>query len=170
MWYNFCQAVKEFLAGAFPRPNYDVPVHTLPMNQDPEPVPVLLWDTHENCRHSVRVICDEEGLTTDQKNDFSSTIHCESGYDNTIIMLNCEKGFVRSGVYNQSIHGAILSKDIGICQINTHWHIGPNKDFPSEYYVLHNIEAIVRWSARVFKISPKTWVCYSKGLFHNYTS
>lgn len=127
------------------------------------------WSTPEAARHSLRVICDEEGLTLTQKNDFSRTINCESGYDNTIIMLNCTDGFVRSTHYNPAIHGAILSKDMGICQINTHYHIGLSKDFPSEDYVLQNPEACVRWAARVFKVTPNTWVCRSKGMYLHYT-
>jgi hypothetical protein len=169
---NFVQFCKELLQAIFPRPNYDTPVVDLPMNTPaPDPMTTLgPWDTPTNCRHNIRVIADQEGMTTQQKNDFSSTLHCESGWDNTIVMYNCVNGFVRSTKYDATIHGAILSKDVGICQINTYWHIGPGKDFPSEDYVLQNPEAVVRWAARVFKNSPNTWVCYSKGMYQSYAA
>ena len=143
------------------------------MNQEPViPNPDTLgpWDTPANCRHKVRVIADLEGLTVAQKNSFSQTIRCESGYNPTIVMFNCEKGFVRSTAYNEAIHGAVLSKDVGLYQINTYWHIGPGKDFPSEDYVLQNPEACGRWAARVFKSSPRVWVCFNKALYTQYSA
>lgn len=170
MW----QALKDIVEALFHDP-YQDPL-TLPMNQPTPPIvptpdldALLPWNTQENCRHNVRAIADLEGLTVAQKDDFSRTLHCESDYDNTVVMFNCEHGFVRSTQYNPQIHGQVLSKDIGICQINSYWHIGPGKDFPSEDYVLQNPEAVVRWSAQVFKISPQTWVCRAKGAYIHYS-
>lgn len=141
-----------------------------PVQPPTDPDALLPWTTFDNCRHNVRAIADLEGLSLQQKNDFSSTLHCESNYDNTIIMLNCVNAFVRSTNYDVTKHGKILSKDVGICQVNTYWHIGPGKDFSSEDYVQQNPEAVVHWAAHIFKTSPKTWVCYSKGMYTKYAA
>lgn len=137
----------------------------------PDPDALLPWDTQANCRHNVRALCDLEGLTFEQKNELSSTVHCESDYDPSIVMYNCEHGFVRSTAYNPAIHGAIMSEDVGIAQINSYWHIGPDKDFPSKEYVLNNPEACIRWTCKQWKAGrSKMWVCRLKNLYINYSS
>lgn len=143
-------------------------IQLIPMPTDPDAL--LPWTTPENCRHNARAIADLEGLTEQQKDDFSKTFHCESGWDNTIVMYNCERGFVRSTAYDAAIHGAILSKDIGFFQINSYWHVGPGKDFPSEDYVLQNPTEVGHWSAKQFKANPRIWVCYSKGMYAHYSA
>jgi hypothetical protein len=134
-----------------------------PVAQPSEPVtPVvaqnlLLWDTFENRRHSVRVICDEEGLTWQQKQDLSATVHCESDYNPACVHPNI-------------VNGKVSSTDYGIAQINDYWHIGPGKDFPSKEYVLENPEACIRWMCRQWKAgNARAWVCYLKGLSTHYT-
>lgn len=125
-----------------------------PMNPDT----LTTWDTPANCRHNVRVIADLEGLTTQQKIDLSSTVHCESNYNPSCVHPNI-------------VNGAVSSTDYGICQINDYWHIGPGKDFPSSQYVLQNPEACVRWMARQFKAgNARAWVCYLKGMYLNYSA
>lgn len=132
---------------------------------------LVTWIGKENCRHNVRVICDLEGLIEAQKDDLSSTMNCESGYNTRIVMFNCENGFVNATQYDPAIHGEVLSKDVGICQINSYWHIGPGKDFPSEEYVLDNPEACVRWACKQWLAgNGRLWVCKLKNLNTKYSS
>lgn len=117
----------------------------------PPIVPKYLWDTPDDIRHSIRVICDEEGLTVAQKNDMCATIKCESNFD----------------LEAKHVNGK--TTDWGLCQINDYYHIGVGKDFPSVDYVLNNPEAVVRWMARLWKNGRGIlWVCYSKGYYKNY--
>lgn len=152
-------ALWKALESVFPPPAYDKPPQELSMNQVATPTPPkYLWDTRENCRHSVRVICDEEGLTVAQKNDLSSTVHCESNY-----YPRC--------VHPNTINGRVSSTDWGIAQVNDFWHIGNGKDFPSTEYVLDNPEACVRWMCRQWKAgNGRLWVCKLKGLSAHYSA
>lgn len=123
----------------------------------PEEVSKYLWNTRENARHSVRVICDEEGLSIGQKNDLCATVSCESGFNPICIHPNL------------SSDGKLLSTDFGICQINDYWHIGPGKEFKSPEFVLQNPEACIRWMCRMWKAGKgNLWVCYLKGLYKNH--
>lgn len=141
------------------------PIDTPPAVVVPSPTPPIAspdtlepWTDPISCRHNVRVICDQEGLTVKQKNDLSATVHCESNYNPACIHPNL-------------VSGKVTSTDYGICQINDYYHIGPGKDFPSVQDVLDNPEACVRWMARQWKRgNGKLWVCYSKGLYRSYAA
>lgn len=124
----------------------------------PTPAPRYDWSTPEAARHSLRVICDEEGLTVAQKNLMSQVVHCESGYN------------IHARHYNL-VGGKVVSTDFSICQINDHYHIGPGKDFPSVEYVINNPEAQVRWMCTMVKEGKiNLWVCASSGLFEKYSA
>jgi hypothetical protein len=112
----------------------------------PPSVPKYEWDTKEKARHSVRVICDEEGLSVDMKNRLCDTIQCESNF-NTLAT-------------NKNKDGTI---DYGICQFNSYWWVGKNKPIPSVEAALNNPEFCVRLMARTFKQGKANlWVCYKK--------
>ena len=159
----FYLAFRTFVAtlsDIVPPPAYQQDPATLHMNQPipPENPDVLVaWDTKENCRHNVRVICDLEGMTEQQKDDISKTIHCESDYN-----PNC--------VHPNYVNGQISSTDFGIAQVNSFWHIGPAKDFPSPEYVIANPEECVRWMCKNWKTGANMWVCHLRGLFEHYTA
>lgn len=145
---------------------------TLPPEQAPEAptspadAPKYDWSTPAEARHSLRLICDEEGLTVAQKNDMSQIVHCESGYKN-IIHQNIASKTLSDG----SVHSYVSSTDWGICMINDYWHIGPGKEFPSTDYVMNNPDACVRWMARMIKAGKRNlWVCASTGLCKNYSA
>ncbi len=151
-WNDILAALKYFIGTLFSRPE-DIKSNSMNLPDEPISPPITLapprylWDTKDNCRHSVRVICDEEGLTVQQKNNLSATVH------------------------PNIVNGKTSSTDFGIAQINDYWHIGVGKDFPSSDYVLNNPEACIRWMCRQFKAdNAKAWVCYGRGLFHNYSS
>lgn len=126
-------------------------------NLNPEPE-VLLWDTPENARHSVRIICDEEGLSFQDKEDLSRTVHCESNYNPACAHPNI-------------VNGKVSTTDFGIAQINDYWHIGPGKDFPSSQYVLDNPQECIKWMCKQWKAgNSKAWVCKLKGLYLHYSA
>lgn len=120
--------------------------------------PTYDWSTVSAARHSVRLICDEENLTYDEKNELCATVQCESGLRSSTIHPNIA-------------NGVITSTDYGICQINDYFHIGDGKDFPSKEYVLSNPEACIRWMCKQWKrgeVGKKLWVCYSANLYQKY--
>jgi hypothetical protein len=118
------------------------------------------WTGTENCRRNVRVLCDLEGLTEQQKDDLSATVHCESGYNPAAVNKNIDPKT-----------GKLSSTDYGVAQINDFWHIGEGKDFPSVQYVLDNPEACIRYMCQQWKAgNGREWVCYLKNMYLNYSS
>jgi len=141
-----------------PSHKYDMPiepetvVETSPVEPpaSPEtPLPeVLQWDTQKRAYHSVRVICDEMGLTVAEKNLICACIYQESTFLNTAVGKNA------------------TSTDWGICQINDYYHIGDGKSFTSVEYVLEHPEEVVRWMIRLFKQGKlDLWVSYKSGAY-----
>jgi len=124
----------------------------------PEPiVPKYLWDTPENTRHSVRVICDESGLTVQEKNLICAVIKAESGFYNTAVN------------YNKNSKGVVTSTDWGICQINDRFHIGKGKTFPTVDYVLQNPDKVVRWMIEMYRKGNLSWWCaFTNGSYKKY--
>lgn len=115
------------------------------------------WDTPENTRHSVRVICDEEGLMVHQKNLICAVIQGESGFLNTAIN------------HNRNAKGETTSTDWGICQVNDYWHIGKGKTFPSVEYVLQNPDKVVRWMIKCYRAGHLNWwIAYKNGSYKKY--
>jgi hypothetical protein len=124
--------------------------------QTPPPIapqPSYDWSTPEAARHSLRVICDEEGLTAGQKYIMSKVVHCESGYHPATIHPN---------LYD----GKVVSTDYGICQWNDHYHgteISPDQ-------AVHDPEKAVRLMCQYVKAGKiNQWVCYSSGLYLSYS-
>ncbi len=129
-----------------------------PKNMPPQNVDVLgPWDTKENCRKNVRVVCDLMGMTEQQKDDISKTVHCESDYN-----PNC--------VHPNYVNGQISSTDYGIAQVNSYWHIGPAKDFPSAEYVIANPEECIRWMCKNWTTGANMWVCHLRGMYEHYSA
>ena len=119
--------------------------------------PKYLWDTPINAKHSVRVICDEEGLSVNDKNLICAVIEAESGFYNTAKNLN------------KRSDGTVSSTDFGICQINDRYHIGVGKDFPSVDYVLNNPDQAVRWMIKMYKAGLITmWCAYTNGSYKRF--
>ncbi len=134
-----------------------------PVDLPPEPQKYL-FDTPQNSRHSIRVICDEMGLSVYNKNVITACIEQESGFYN----YKDGKPVHRDNYYK----GKLSSTDWGICQINDTptWHIGPGLAFPSVDYVLANPEEAVRYMVRMLKAGKiKLWVSYSSGEYEKYT-
>lgn len=116
------------------------------------PVAKYLWDTKENARHSVRLICDEEKLSLADKNLICAVIQAESEFDNT--------------KFHKNTNG---TTDWGICMFNDgknkngvpYW-IGNGAIFSSVDEVKNNPEKAVRVMVKEFKKGNlKYWVSYT---------
>lgn len=129
-----------------------VPVPLPPEPPAPLPAPKYNWSTPELARHSLRIICDEEGLTVEQKNLMSQVVHCESGYH-------------PNAKHPNLLSGKVVSTDFGICQWNDYYH---SKEIsPSD--AQHDPEKAVRLMCRYVRQGRITqWVCYSSGLYRKY--
>lgn len=130
-----------------------------PVVVSPEPVPSapkFLWDTKANVKHSIRVICDEMGMTYEQKDTMCATIQGESGF-----LLTAKNENKRNGI--------TVSTDWGLCQINDYYHIGEGKSFPSVDYVVNNPEAVVRWMGQQWLAGRRNWwIAYKSGAYRKY--
>lgn len=119
--------------------------------QTPE---VLLFDTPQNAYHSVRVLCDNAGLTVTEKNLICACIYQESAFKNT---ARCE---------NKNKQGIVTSVDNGLCQVNSYYHTGVGKEFPSTDYVIAHPEEAVKWMINMYQSGLlKLWVSYSSGAY-----
>lgn len=122
-----------------------------PLNEATPMEPKYHWDTPVLARHSVRLICDEEGLSVPDKNIITAVISCESGFNPKAVNKNSD---------------ARKSTDYGICQYNDYWYIGKGKPIPSVEVALNDPEFCVRTMIKQFKAGRlKDWVCYSSGMF-----
>lgn len=144
------------------------PVPT-PEPAEPELVHPLLkydWSTIESSRHTVRVICDEEGLPVKQKNDLCGTVGAESGWQSYYLKgPKLGQPVIRENFKN----GKVWSTDFGVAQINDYYHIGAGKDFPSSQYVLDNPEACIRWMCKQWKAGHQDWwVAHKNKSYLNY--
>lgn len=149
----------------FQRPVYPTDPKPQPMPPDPAPViipptPIVstyLWSTQEQTRHSIRVLCDEEGLSYSDKNDVTACIYQESEF----------KNWKDDGT--PMTHTNPHSTDWGLCQINdTHgWYIGPPPlPFASVDYLVAHPEAAVRFMIEMCKQKRLgKWVSYSSGAY-----
>jgi hypothetical protein len=126
----------------------------------------LKWDTVENARHSVRVICDQMGLTVQQKNELCATVGAESGWQ-SYYLSGPRKG--QPVKLENTDDGMVWSTDWGICQVNDYFHIGKGKSFPSVEYVLKNPETCIRWMAKQWKAGHANWwVAHSSGAYKSF--
>ncbi len=131
-------AVPPYVPSAVVKPKYD-------------------WSFPSKVKHSVRVICDEEGLTLEQKNTLCATIQCESNFNTKAVNKN----------YITLSNGTkvLASTDFGICQWNDYWH---GKEITPDEAV-NNPEKAVRLMCAYWKRGQrKLWVCYSKGMYKKY--
>lgn len=153
---DFLFWLDTLLENIFPPAKYDKDPAELEMNQpkEPEPAkPTYLWGTPADARHSVRVICDEEGLTVEEKNTLCATVGGESGWK-------------PGAVGKPNTNG---SRDYGICQINDALWIGPGHEFISTDYVLNNPEKCIRWMCYWWKKGKRNWwIAYKNGSYKNY--
>lgn len=130
----------------------------------PEP---YQWDIPSHARHSVRVICDEEGLT------YETTVIDGKKYkvkDVICAVIMGESEFYNDAKnYNRNTKGEITSTDWGICQINDRYHIGKGKDFPSVEYLLDHPEKAVRFMIDMWRAGNiHLWIAWLNGSYKQY--
>ena len=119
----------------------------------------LLWATPKQAWHSVRVLCDEEGLSKSEKDLICAVIYQESEFKNGAVCRNKDK------------KGNILSSDWGICQINDYWHCGKGKTFPNAEYVVANPEEAVKFMLKMYRLGLlKLWVGFSSKAYERWLS
>lgn len=129
----------------------DEPV--VPPPPPPTPAPKYLWNTRPACIHSVRVICDEMGLTWNQKAEICATIEAESNFDPKAKLQNKK-------------NGKVWSTDWGICQVNDFYHVGPGKAFASVQEILDYPERSVRFMCLCFKQGKiDLWTAHKNGSY-----
>lgn len=154
-------ALKYLATILFPRADEvkDNPVINPPEHVvvPPPEAPKYLWDTTANSRHSVRVLCDEMGLTLAEKNIITAVIQAESNFNNN---AKC---------YNKNTAGKITSTDHGVCQINDFYHVGIGKKFPSVKYIMENPDKCVIWMIQMFKQGKiDMWIAHKNGSYKRY--
>lgn len=122
-----------------------------------------LFNTQEDARHSIRVLCDEAGLSFDDKNTLTACIYQESEFFNILpngLPVQCQ---------NKNKAGVLTSTDWGIVQINDTkgWYIGPAPlPFPSVQFLLDNPEKAVRFMIKMMQQGMlRKWVSYSSGAY-----
>lgn len=121
------------------------------------------WNTPDNCRHNVRVLCDLSGLSLYDKNVITACVHEESDF------MNYKSDGTPVKNENLNKDGSLSSTDWGIVEINDHYHIGPGKDFPSVDFVLANPQKCVQFMIDMFKAGKLAlWSSYKTGAYLKY--
>jgi hypothetical protein len=135
------------------------PALTLPLAPKPVPVASLSilqapWSDPVVAHHNVRVICDQELLTYDQKEILTACVFQESAFHINAVNHNT--------VIEADGTRRITSTDNGICQWNDYFH---GKEItPDE--ALHNPEKAIRLMCAYWKAGRmKQWVSYSSGAY-----
>jgi hypothetical protein len=134
-----------------------------PVPAQSAPISPLLWDTPQNSEHSVRVCCDEAGMTWDEKNVLWACVKQESDFNNSVTHANY---IFKTDLQTGQTIKVLASTDYGIVQVNNFYHIGEGKDFPSVDYVMSNPESCVRWMIKCFQTGRASeWCSYSSGAY-----
>lgn len=147
-WINF---LVQLVLSAF---GIDAPKDTgeTPQPEPPPQPPKYQWDTIDHIKHTVRVICDEEGFTLEQKNTMYATIWAESGFN-----LKAKN--------ENKVNGKVVSTDYGICQWNDYYH---GKEITPDEAV-NNPEKAVRLMCQYWKRGQRNlWIAYKSGAYKKY--
>jgi hypothetical protein len=150
----FAEALSRLLAPKpLTMPQVESNVAPVPLpTSEPSVTPKYDWSTPIAARHSVRLICDEEGLTVKQKNELCATVQCESGFNPKTVHPNIK-------------NGKVSSTDYGICQWNDYYHgkeISPDE-------AVNNPEKAVRLMCAYWKRGQeRLWECYKQNLYQKY--
>lgn len=135
--------------------NVNIPTsETTPVAEIPKPETLKYdWSTQEKARYSVRMICDEEGLSVKDKNDLCATVGAESGWKPRQRSLKANF----DGTY-----------DHGIIQLNEKYWIGEGKLYPNIEAVYNDPEGCIRWMCRNWKRNKNWWYAYKNGSYLRY--
>ena len=154
---NFLKYLLTILYNYWMRPPWYIAPKVEPNPLEPSPVPEptpqpkYKWDTKENVRHSIRVICDEEGLSVAEKNLICAVIQAESGFDTKAVNVNSNG-----------------TKDLGLIQANTYWYI-EKMNLLTEDQALNDPEFCVRLMIKRYREGfLSNWVAYSSGSYKKF--
>lgn len=146
---KFCQTTLELLF----KKKISNPINTMPEPTPIQEVPKYDFSYPKAIRHSIRVICDEEGMSLEQKNTMCATIQAESGFILTAKNFNKDK------------NGKVLSTDWGLCQWNDYYHgkeITPDES-------INNPEKAIRLMCQYWKRGQRDlWIAYKNGSYKKY--
>lgn len=119
------------------------------------PDTLLPWTTPENCHHNVRVVCDLEGLTYNQKQILTACVRQESDFVTTATHNNT----------NNTIDYGICQYNDGLNQHGVPYWIGEGATFPNPAYVINNpldcVQVMCRYLKATGNLNP--WVSYASG-------
>lgn len=114
-----------------------------------------LWDTPSHIRRNVRVMCDEAGLSTTQKNTLCACIRQESQWNPRIVSKPNTNG----------------TRDWGLVQINDNkgYWIGEGLYFASTDEVLDNPKKCAEFMIMQFKKGRAWyWASYNSGAYRKW--
>lgn len=141
------------------QPNQPEPMPTPAPQPITPPTPKYLWDNPVNVRHSIRVLCDEMGMSVKDKNDMCATIQAESGGK-----------FNTKAVNQNKVGNKLYSTDWGLCQWNDYYH-GKEISGGPDGEAMNNPEKAVRLMGYYWKkgeLYRCWWIAYKNGLYKRY--
>ncbi len=116
------------------------------------PMP-LQWDTPSHTCHAFRVLCDQSGLSLENKNLLSACVFQESRFDNKAVCHNAH------------------SSDLGFVQINDKIWTGIGEPFTDGADIVAHPEKAATFLIRMFKAGKlDLWVSYKSGAYHQWLS
>jgi murein DD-endopeptidase MepM/ murein hydrolase activator NlpD len=102
-------------------------------------------------------VCRDSGLPATLAEELWATIAAESGFN-----PNARND-------NRDSYGTVVSTDYGLCQLNSHWYIGADKDVKTPFEALTNPEKCVRVMANAFANGhADDWIAHRTGSFRPY--
>ncbi len=109
------------------------------------------FSTPKTAWHSTRVLCDDAGLSYDDKNLLCACIYQESEFN------------------NRATHRNLHSTDWGLCQINDKIWSGPGQPFVDGADIVNHPDKAVSFMIRMFKQGElHLWVSYSSGAYRRW--
>ncbi len=161
--------LKPWQPTLVPPPAPTAPSDILPSDTTPNPesqVPIdgpkpavsdYKWGTRAEIIHSIRVLCDEYGLSWAEKAEICATIEAESNFN------------TKAKLENKVSNGKVWSTDWGLCQINDHYHVGRGKAFASVEEILEYPERSVRFMLTCFEQGKiDLWVAHKNGSYKKF--
>lgn len=164
--HNASVASQEPLQTTLPTKTPQTP--TMPTNTNVDTL--MPWDGPVNNRHNVRVLCDLSGIPLAKTIVVEFADGHKSLYNGKDIITACieqESGFDNNAkCINHDAHGNITSTDVGLIQVNSHYHCGPGKEFPSTDYVVAHPQEAAQWMIDMYKAGKiDMWVSHSSGAY-----
>lgn len=152
-WFSIFKMIQGAAEEALKGDAHLQPPPTPPVVPVAPPIPPkYMWDTKGHVVHSIRVICDEKGMSLEQKNTMTATIGAESEYN-------------PKAHYENIYAGKLWSTDWGLCQWNDHYH---GKEI-TPYEAVHDPEKAVRLMADYWKRGQRAqWSAYKNGSYKHY--